>query len=146
MSQPPEPSPRYLAEVVAEWSSVYGDWDTRMVLGTFTSPYPGRALRWLRRQAVRIADGLDPDPDVGPIHPDALNEIPFPDHEFPGDAPTRLRAWALSGDHSPAIRRLRDGGTVQVVAAEFGERYVLTARPDTVTVTPNLDTVTRNRP
>ncbi|MGX2995388.1 hypothetical protein JNUCC64_14005 [Streptomyces sp. JNUCC 64] len=127
------PSPSYRARVVAEWSSAYGDWDTRMVLGTFGSPYPGRVLRWLRRQAVRIADGLDPDPDGGPIHLNALREIPFPDHEFPGDAPTRLRAWALHEDHAPSIRRLRDGGTVQVVAAEFGERYVLTAWPDTAT-------------
>ncbi|MGX2996524.1 hypothetical protein JNUCC64_19990 [Streptomyces sp. JNUCC 64] len=138
MSQPPELSPQYRAQVVAEWSSVYGDWDTRMVLGTFTNPYPGRVLRWLRKQAFRIADGLDPDPDGGPIHLDALNEIPFPDHEFPGDAPTRLRSWALYEDHSPAIRRLRAGETVQVVAAEYGERYVLTAWSDTATEPPTL--------
>ncbi|MGX2995016.1 hypothetical protein JNUCC64_12070 [Streptomyces sp. JNUCC 64] len=135
MSAPDEQPYRYRAQVVAEWSSVYGDWDTRMSLGTFTSPYPGRALRWLRKQAVRIADGLDPDPDTGPIHPTALNAIEFPDHESPGDAPTRLRAWALHEDHAPAIHRLRAGGTVRIIAAEHGERYVLTVRTDTGTDT-----------
>ncbi|MFD8938453.1 hypothetical protein ACFV0R_24930 [Streptomyces sp. NPDC059578] len=125
--RPLESAARYQARVVAEWSSAAGRWDTRIVLGAFDSPYPGRVLRWLRKQAFRIADGLDPDPAVGPIRPTVLDVVPFPDHDLPHDAPTRLRHWALREDHGPTVRRLRVGGAVRVVAADHAERYVLTA-------------------
>ncbi|MFE3510586.1 hypothetical protein [Streptomyces sp. NPDC059129] len=54
----------YWAEAIAEFDRRGATEPRRLVLGTFATPYAARALRWLCVQAVRIANGLDPDPDV----------------------------------------------------------------------------------
>ncbi|WP_228388535.1 hypothetical protein, partial [Streptomyces jumonjinensis] len=79
-------------------------------------------------QAVRIADRLDPAPDV-PWR-QALCPVPPAINAEHGDAPTALRNWA--GDDAirqAAYRRLRDG---QPVISTFGDhtgRYTLIVWP-----------------
>ncbi|MGW4203019.1 hypothetical protein [Streptomyces sp. NPDC004726] len=57
----------YRAEVPAEGVVSGSGQRVRVVLDAFASPYPRRALRWMRGQALRLANGLDPDPATGPI-------------------------------------------------------------------------------
>ncbi|MFC5720861.1 hypothetical protein ACFP1Z_11855 [Streptomyces gamaensis] len=108
----------------------------RIVLGTLPTPFLGRALRWLRRQAVRIADGLDPDPDTAPSPHGALHKV---NTEFQlGDAPAELRAWA-NDDRSrqAAYDQLRGGTPFALTATDHTGRYVLAAWP--VDVPARLD-------
>jgi hypothetical protein len=99
------------------------------LLGDFTSPYPGRVLRWLRRQALRIADGLDPDP-CGTPHRGALRPDPGALFPGPGDVPAELRDWAAGEGHRLEARRLLTAGRpFLLLAADHTGRYALTAWP-----------------
>ncbi|MEV3869932.1 hypothetical protein [Streptomyces sp. NPDC049906] len=101
----------------------------QVVLGSFASPCPGRVLRWLRRQAVRIANGLDPDPLVLPsvsaavLRPDRCGQRI-------GDVPTDLRAWAEDERPRRAARhRLLAGNPFLLVSVDHTGWYALTAWP-----------------
>jgi hypothetical protein len=118
----------YWAEVHADGPMV-GTHRERFSLGTFSSPYPGRVLRWLRAQALRIADGLDPDPGTAAC-PLALRPDPAAPVRHLGDAPTELRDWA-SGDgrRLEARRVLADGRPFLFVSADYTGWYALIAWP-----------------
>ncbi|MFJ6568539.1 hypothetical protein ACIQNU_14035 [Streptomyces sp. NPDC091292] len=95
----PEPE-GYWSEVRGE-GPVYGTGESvRHVLGTFASISPILTLRWLRGEARRIADRLDPDPTeatwVRPTMRKATTPVP--------DCPTELRAWAADPDRQRAAR------------------------------------------
>ncbi|MEU3603768.1 hypothetical protein ABZ714_34435, partial [Streptomyces sp. NPDC006798] len=77
--------PSYRVEFTAE-GPVYGSLHTaRVTLGTFETPYPGRALRWTCIRARRIADRLDPAPHT-PWATGTLRRLPeYADDT--GDAP-----------------------------------------------------------
>ncbi|MFE7270019.1 hypothetical protein [Streptomyces sp. NPDC057623] len=84
------------------------------------------ALRWLRGEALRIADRLDPDPARSPwLHrPDVQ---PFP----PGpDAPTELRAWAtdLRNDREARVH-IKGGHALFVRVSDPDCTYALSVRP-----------------
>ncbi|WP_445402463.1 hypothetical protein ACSMX9_12850 [Streptomyces sp. LE64] len=123
----PEVERLHLARVFAEGQVAGTGLPARFVLGTFASPSPRRVLRWLRRQALRIADGLDPDPSAFPsASPAALRRDPA-GRRF-GDVPTALRAWARDdGPWSAAHHRLAAGEPFHLVEVDHTGRYALTA-------------------
>ncbi|MEU3600683.1 hypothetical protein ABZ714_18485 [Streptomyces sp. NPDC006798] len=117
----------YRVEFIAE-GPVYGTLRTaRVTLGTFETPYPGRALRWTCIRAHRIADRLDPDPHT-PWAGSTLRRLPgYADH--PGDAPTELRHWAHPRLIGAAHHRLRDGHPVTFSTTDHTGRYTATITP-----------------
>lgn len=125
----------YWCEVIAE-GPVYGsDEPVRVVLGTFPTPFVGRALRWLRWQALRIADGLDPEPDTTPSLRGALRRVEV----GLGDVPTALRNWAnTDSSRQVAYHRLREGEPFLLVTDDPTGRYVLAARPVDVPARPDV--------
>ncbi len=120
------PPHAYRALVFAEGPVVGTGRRGRAVLGSFASPYPGRVLRWLRGQALRIADGLDPDPSAW-MNPTVL----FPDPDaHPGDVPATLRDWALrDGVRNEARRLLLAGEPFAFLSSDHSGAYALTAWP-----------------
>jgi hypothetical protein len=127
---PPGPAGRlYRAEVYGEGPVAGTKHRAGMTLGRFTSPSPGRVLRWLRTQALRIADGLDPDPATTP-HPTALRLTPPPCPARPGDVPTEFRTWAERDGHRLAARHLLAAGLpFLLIGADHTGCYALTAWP-----------------
>ncbi|MFE3017743.1 hypothetical protein [Streptomyces sp. NPDC059256] len=135
--------PVYRAEVIAEivaeaqQGKEEGTGAAQLVLGRFNTPYAGRALRWTCVQASRIANGLDPDPDVP--WSTALTCIDPNDWLDLGDVPTQLRNWVADEEGRVAVyRRLRDGDSFTLTASDWSGRYVLVVR----TVEPGADTDT----
>lgn len=100
-----------------------------MVLGTFRTPYPGRMVKWLSTQALRIADGLDPDPEVRWLDPAQRGAlVTSPELNRLPSAPAALRAWcADEGGRRVAYERLCEGWPVMVEAADHTGTYVLWA-------------------
>lgn len=111
---------RHLAEVYG------GDGARSLWLGGTVAPTRCLALRWLRGQAVRIADGLDPGPDRAWAPPGTL----WPTPQTGADAPTHLRSWAGDlGLQEAASRRLADGMPYGFLARDASGWYRLYARP-----------------
>ncbi|MFI6641819.1 hypothetical protein [Streptomyces sp. NPDC050504] len=119
----------YRAEAVAV--GPVGGGTVRVVLGTFRTPYPGRAVRWLSAQALRVADGLDPDPGVGWLAPEQRGAlVTSPELDRLPSAPAALRAWcADEAGRRTAYERLREGRPVVVEAVDHTGAYVLWAVP-----------------
>ncbi|MFF3733951.1 hypothetical protein ACFYXM_27510 [Streptomyces sp. NPDC002476] len=119
-----------------------GDGRTTVQLGRTVAATPRLALRWLRGQAVRIANGLDPEPGTPWIPPYVLRPAPaplprtcactpYPITPYPApDAPTDLRAWAADDElQAEALHRLATGTGISFVARDEVCWYGLTARP-----------------
>ncbi|MET8376118.1 hypothetical protein ACFYR2_14135 [Streptomyces microflavus] len=139
---PAQAPPRWY---VAESSA--GDAARSVRLGCITAPTRRLALRWLRRQARRFADALDPDPYASwvpgrALHPvtggpglvgDARPPMAGARHPMAGarpDAPAELRAWADSfREHDYALLRLADGLPYEFVARDALAWYGLVVRP-----------------
>ncbi|OWA10939.1 hypothetical protein B9W68_13900 [Streptomyces sp. CS227] len=85
----------YLAETYG------GDARSSVFLGGIITPTRRFALRWLRGQARRIADALDPPPYVRWAPPGPLRRIPAVDR----DAPGALRGWRASTECQDAALR-----------------------------------------
>ncbi|MGW1229663.1 hypothetical protein [Streptomyces sp. NPDC002530] len=95
----------YWAEVRA-WGPVYGTGESaQYVLGTFQTISPVLALRWLRGEALHIADRLDPDPERSAwVQPEMLvGTAPVP------DCPAELRVWADSVEEPEAREYIKSG-------------------------------------
>ncbi|ESP98265.1 Hypothetical protein B591_16789 [Streptomyces sp. GBA 94-10 4N24] len=87
----------YLAETYG------GDARSSVFLGGIITPTRRLALRWLRGQARRIADALDPYPYVRWAPPGTIRRVPAADR----DAPGALRGWqASTGCQDAALRAL----------------------------------------
>ncbi|MFH8472640.1 hypothetical protein [Streptomyces sp. NPDC018000] len=87
---------------------------------------PRLALRWLHGQAVRLANGLDPDQGTPWISPYVLRPVPSP---VP-DAPTALRARAADDQRQDeALQRLAAGIEFEFITGDGTCWYGLTARP-----------------
>ncbi|GAB3951752.1 hypothetical protein [Streptomyces sparsus] len=116
----------YRCEVRAE-GLVYGTGETvPYVLGTFRTISPVLALRWLRAEALRIADRLDPDPQhsawVRPFM--RLPSVPLP------DCPTGLRVWAADqGGQREARRHIRSGRLLSATFSDADCTYTLSVLP-----------------
>ncbi|MET8829583.1 hypothetical protein ABZX40_27695 [Streptomyces sp. NPDC004610] len=115
----------YFAHVRAE-GMVYGTGRTvPYLLSTTRSFSPVLALRWLRDEALRLADRLDPDPQrlvwIGPAFRAAPTPVP--------DCPAALRFWATG----PAVRRearehLRSGRPLVAAFPDLDCVYTLSVR------------------
>lgn len=122
----PEPV-GYWAEVRAR-GLVYGRGGACVpyVLSTFRSISPVLALRWLRGEALRVADRLDPDPVRSPWLPVRAGRGGVTGH----DAPTVLRAWAAGPGAGCAARRdIKGGRPLLVTASDADCTYTLSVRP-----------------
>ncbi|MFJ9886242.1 hypothetical protein ACIQRW_10300 [Streptomyces sp. NPDC091287] len=104
-----------------------GDAARSVRLGGILAPTRRLALRWLRRQAQRFADALDPDPYAPWAPARALYPVPAGGRR---DAPAELRSWANSfREHDYALTRLADGLPYEFVARDAGSWYGLVMRP-----------------
>ncbi|MEU4179344.1 hypothetical protein [Streptomyces sp. NPDC026589] len=103
-------------------------------LGGVLAPTRRLALCWLRRQARRFADALDPDPYVPWVPARALYLAPVGGRR---DAPAELRSWAGSvREHDYALGRLAEGLPYEFVARDTASWYGLVMRPLTPAPAP----------
>lgn len=110
----------YLAETYG------GDGRRSVFLGGTVAPTRRLVLRWLRGQALRLAGGLDPSPDVPWAPAGVLRRIPA----AALDAPGALRGWATSvAGQEDAAQRLADGEPFGFLVRDAAGWYRLTARP-----------------
>ncbi|MFD9426707.1 MULTISPECIES: hypothetical protein [unclassified Streptomyces] len=122
--------PSYVAEVTV--TTVTTGTRRPVSLGRVTAPNRRLALRWLRRQALRLADGhghLQP-PDTTPWARAGNDVRPVTFHS--SDAPESLRAWAADDQRqTDALHHLETGtGTLLTVAdPAVGLHLTLTGRP-----------------
>ncbi|WP_406241558.1 hypothetical protein [Streptomyces anulatus] len=104
-----------------------GDAARSVRLGGTLAPTRRLALRWLRRQARRFADALDPDPYTAWVPGGALYPVGAAGLR---DAPAELRSWATSfREHDYALGRLADGLPYEFVARDATSWYGLVVRP-----------------
>lgn len=104
-----------------------GDATRSVQLGGILAPTRRLALRWLRRQAQRFADALDPDPYDPWVPARALYPVPVGGRP---DAPAELRSWASSfREHDYALTRLAAGLPYEFVARDALTWYGLVMRP-----------------
>ncbi|MEV7869511.1 hypothetical protein AB0P17_26230 [Streptomyces sp. NPDC088124] len=114
----------YNVTVVCE-GPVNGTW-VRVVLAARQSTSPDFALTFLRRQARRIADGLDPDPrskwlPAGTLVPSGTR-VP--------DAPAELRSWCRDPGAQRAARdQLVAGGEFALSAVDHSGHYLFKVLP-----------------
>ncbi|WP_256968691.1 hypothetical protein [Streptomyces sp. CS227] len=108
-------------------TEAYGGSGARSVfLGGSLAPTRRLALRWLRRQAHRLANALDPDPRTTHLPAPALRSAP-PGAEH---APSQLRFWAADLTYAEEVTdRLATGYPYCFTAREGPAWYRLTARP-----------------
>ncbi|MEW1720723.1 hypothetical protein [Streptomyces sp. NPDC093109] len=127
----------YVSTVVAE-GPVNGT-VVRVVLGARRTYTPEGALHWLRGQAYRIADGLDPDPYAAWVAYSGPVLVPVPVGAQVPHVPSVLRAWCDDhGQQDAARRQLVCGDRLIVSAADASGRYTLTTVP---TALPELSVV-----
>ncbi|MFF8565555.1 hypothetical protein ACF06N_11405 [Streptomyces albidoflavus] len=114
-------------EHVEYLADAYGGSGARSVfLGGTLAPNCRLALRWLRRQAHRLSEALDPDPRTTHLPARAL--LPAP----PGaeHAPSQLRFWAADLTYAEEVTdRLATGYPYCFTAREGPAWYRLSARP-----------------
>lgn len=96
-----------------------------IVLARYRVPTARQALRRLRTQASRIANGLDPQPSYGPLPARALREQRLPYAYDPGVTFRRWLADERAQTHD--LGQLLAGGRVSVLARDDDSLYVLTA-------------------
>ncbi|MFD3562153.1 hypothetical protein ACFWVU_21065 [Streptomyces sp. NPDC058686] len=110
----------YIAEVFA------GDAVTTVYLGGSVAPSRRLSLRWLRGQALRFANALDPDPYTEWIPPQALQPVTHTERS----APAQLRFWTTDDEHQDhALHKLAVGIPYEFLVHDDACWYALTARP-----------------
>ncbi|MFF4934981.1 hypothetical protein ACFY2H_39930 [Streptomyces griseofuscus] len=116
----------YMCRVVAA-GEVYGKGMVASYeLGTFDTISPKLALRWIKYEALRIANGLDPDP----LTADWPLGIQTCATEPTLDAPTVLRKWAGHPlTQETALEQIKDGRRLFVVARDADCCYTLSICP-----------------
>ncbi|MEW1696198.1 MULTISPECIES: hypothetical protein [unclassified Streptomyces] len=130
--------PSYVAELYAV-GPVAGTWlPTTYSLGRFESISPKLVLRWLRGEALRLADRLDPDPARMDRFPPGTYRVAPPGPHC-ADA---LRDWARSEDAALHAREtLRVRSPLRLTFTDQDCAYVLsvwlsTARTEDVRAPP----------
>ncbi|WP_158857671.1 hypothetical protein [Streptomyces sp. NRRL B-1347] len=137
-TSPHEPPTRreYQAEAVGTGPVTQkGCESVRVVLGSLKTPYLGIVMRWVGAQAHRIADGLDPAPDVWWLKDKknekkskAIRALPLP--EWAPDVPAELRAWCADrARRQEAYERLRAGWPFMLSAADHTGVYTVWVVP-----------------
>ncbi|MFJ6568688.1 hypothetical protein ACIQNU_14785 [Streptomyces sp. NPDC091292] len=119
--------PSYRCEVHAE-GVVHGAGHTaHHILSTHDTISPILAIRWLRSQALRIADRLDPDPNRSPWVTPAMRQPTTPPEP---DSPTHLRTWAHNPTRQQAARlRIKAGHPLLILIPDTDCSYTLTVQP-----------------
>ncbi len=133
---------RYVCQVVAA-GVVYDKAPVSYKLSKVNTISPRLALRWLRGEALHIANGLDPDPAIADWNLGARTC----EAEPALDAPTVLRRWA--GDpvtQASALRDLKDGRPLFVVARDVDCCYTLSVCPFGNVLFAGCPVVESNRP
>ncbi|QDY79814.1 hypothetical protein FQU76_28440 [Streptomyces qinzhouensis] len=100
----------------------------RFKLGSHSSTSRRLALRWLRNQAHRLADGLDPDPNAPWLRtvPGALVRLP----SLRADVPTELRRWCRDDQaYEDALSALTTRVPVMLSVADLWGSYTLAVWP-----------------
>ncbi|WP_157876758.1 hypothetical protein [Streptomyces graminilatus] len=140
MSTAPVPV-EYRCEVLAT-GPVYGrDFEVPYLLAAFQAISPVLALRWLRAQALHIADRLDPDPQRSPWVRPAMRLDPAPDP----DCPTKLRFWCTSRAVQRAAHEwIESGVPLLVVVPDVECRFTLSVWP--VRMPPSHELAPRKEP
>ncbi|MGW8884762.1 hypothetical protein [Streptomyces sp. NPDC055749] len=111
---------QFRAEVYA------GDAETTVFLGGLDVRSARRALRFLRGQAHRFADALDPSPFAEWVPPQALQSVTHANR----DAPAELRFWAEDDEHrGDAFHQLTTGRPYEFLAHDDTCWFALTAYP-----------------
>ncbi len=109
----------YWCQTIAT-SPATGQW----FLGDYRAPTPRLALRWLRGQAERLANALDPKPGSGPLPPHCL-------HEVSANAPNPgriFRKWAEDFRYQEKqMETLADGHLISIHAGGPDRIFGLTA-------------------
>ncbi|MFI6699288.1 hypothetical protein ACIBJC_09980 [Streptomyces sp. NPDC050509] len=104
---------------------VNGTW-VRVVLAVRQATSPDRAMSFLRRQARRIASGLDPDPRSGWI---PVGTLVRAESRVP-DVPAELRSWCRDPEAQRAARnQLVAGGEFALSAADHSGVYLFRVLP-----------------
>lgn len=118
--------PHYRCEVLAV-GPVYGQaYEVPYVLAAFQTISPVLALRWLRGEALRIADRLDPDPTCSAWVRPAMRQEPTP----APDCPTELRLWCTSREEQRAAReRIKSGDPLFAVIPDGDCRFTFSVWP-----------------
>ncbi|SEQ47072.1 hypothetical protein SAMN05216481_108183 [Streptomyces radiopugnans] len=120
--------PAYRAEAVAVGAVNGGA--VAVQLGACEAADHHRALDWLRGQARRIADGLDPDPRTARWAPGGAFVLLRGCPAGAADAPERLRRWHEDeGRQRAAAELLARGEPFHLAVADHTGTYVLSARP-----------------
>ncbi len=116
----------YWSEIRAE-GPVYGTGElAQHVLGTFQTISPVLALRWLRGEALRTADRLDPDPYRSPWVQPTMRQAAVPVPDCPAD----LRVWADDPKEQQAAREhIKSGNPLFVVVPDTDCMYTLSVWP-----------------
>jgi hypothetical protein len=120
----------YRADVTAE-GLVNGS-PVAVLLGRYAGPSGRLALGWLREQARRVADGLDPDPATARwVTEGTVGRVP----DRLADVPTELRRWCEDEERQEdAAERLAEGLSFRLAAADHTGSYVLRVWPVGVVV------------
>ncbi|MFE3072236.1 hypothetical protein [Streptomyces sp. NPDC059247] len=141
--------PAYVAEVYAV-GPVAGTWlPTTFSLGRFETISPKLVLRWLRGEALRLADRLDPDPArMDRLPPRTYRVAPPGPH-----CADELRDWATSEDAAVHAREtLRIRSPFRLTFTDQDCAYILSVwlstartegdRPHPAPATPRVATLT----
>ncbi|MFD7611018.1 hypothetical protein [Streptomyces sp. NPDC059828] len=121
----------YWCEVVA----YYPDGGMEWFLGGYRATSPRLAVRWLRGQALRLANALDPIPGMGPLPPEALQEAnpkaPNPGHilrKWAGDQ--RAQDWQMAELVDGRSFAVMSGGPDRLMGhSDLDLYYALEVRP-----------------
>ena len=115
---------------VTAWS---GDLTREFALGSYAAKNPRLAVRWLRGQAYRLANALDPEPGVGWAKGDAasaLRRLPDSVADSQANPGRALREWALDmTSHEQVMAYLLTGTPYFMTVSDPSAYYMLSSEP-----------------
>ena len=115
----------YWCAVVARGPEAAGEW----FLGGYQATAPHLAVRWLRVQALRLADALDPVPGAGVFPAGCLRQV-ADEQPNPGQV---FRLWVMDFRYQGTqLHALAAGRQISVSSADRDVCYSLSARPISV--------------
>jgi hypothetical protein len=115
----------YWCAVAARAPDLSGEW----FLGGYQATAPHLAVRWLREQARRLADALDPEPGEG-VFPAACLRRAGEGQPNPGRV---FRTWMADFRYQGTqLQALAAGNQISISSGDLDVCYCLSARPVSV--------------